>query len=226
MDIGYHEDGFDLPELRMHEIVVDGDKPISEVLTLTERRNARRDTMEQRCDMAAKLANGSDEQWLVWCDLNDENAKLTEKITDAVEVKGSDSNQHKAESMIGFSDGKIKVLVTKPSIAGFGMNWQNCHNMIFVGLSDSYEQFYQAVRRCWRFGQEVPVDVYIVIAAKEGAVRENIERKQADFLHMKDVMSDYTKEITAKELKKTTRISTPYDAEMEMVLPDWKEFGT
>ena len=147
-------------------------------------------------------------------------------IEDAVEVKGSDKQSHKSESMLDFSDGAIKCLVTKPSIAGFGMNWQNCHNMIFVGLSDSYEQFYQAVRRCWRFGQTVPVNVYIVIAAKEGAVRENIERKQADFIHMKEVMADLTKAITAKELRKTSRITTPYEATVPMQLPQWKEFAS
>lgn len=225
-DIGYQEDGFDLPKLEMHEVIVDGDEAVTETLTLTERRQARRDTLELRCDKAAELANGSDEQWLVWCDLNDESKALTEKIHHAVEVKGSDSNQHKSDSMLGFSDGKVKCLVTKPSIAGFGMNWQNCKNMIFVGLSDSYEQFYQAVRRCWRFGQTRQVDVYIVISAREGAVKENIERKQSDFLHMKDIMSDYTKEITAKELKKTTRISTPYDANTPILLPMWKEFAS
>ena len=225
-DIGYHEEGFDLPELRMHEVIVDGNEPVSEVLTLTERRNARRDTLDLRCEKAAELANGTEDQWLVWCDLNDESAALSEKIQDSVEVKGADSNQHKSDSMLGFSNGDVKCLVTKPSIAGFGMNWQNCHNMIFVGLSDSYEQFYQAVRRCWRFGQQQPVDVYIVIAAREGAVRENIDRKQKDFLHMKSVMSDYTKEITAKELKKTTRISTPYNAGMQIVFPNWREFAS
>lgn len=225
-DIGYHEEGFDLPELRMHEVIVDGNEPVSEVLTLTERRNARRDTLDLRCEKAAELANGTEDQWLVWCDLNYESAALSEKIQDSVEVKGADSNQHKSDSMLGFSNGDVKCLVTKPSIAGFGMNWQNCHNMIFVGLSDSYEQFYQAVRRCWRFGQQQPVDVYIVIAAREGAVRENIDRKQKDFLHMKSVMSDYTKEITAKELKKTTRISTPYNAGMQIVLPNWREFAS
>ena len=225
-DIGYHEDGFDIPELRMHEVIVDGDEPISGILTLTERRNARRDTLDLRCEKAAELANGDNEQWLVWCDLNDESAALSEKIIGSVEVKGTDSNQHKADSMLGFSNGSVKCLVTKPSIAGFGMNWQNCHNMIFVGLSDSYEQFYQAVRRCWRFGQTHQVDVYIVIAAKEGAVLQNIDRKQKDFLHMKSVMSDYTKEITAKELKKTTRISTPYNAGMQIQFPNWREFAS
>ena len=150
---------------------------------------------------------------------------MHEVINDSVEVKGSDKPEHKSNSMIGFSEGKIKCLVTKPSIAGFGMNWQNCHNMIFTGLSDSYEQFYQAVRRCYRFGQKKPVNVYIIISAKEGCVKENIERKQADFLKMQREMTELTKKITKKELKSTCRISTPYEPHVEMKLPEWEEFA-
>lgn len=223
-NIGYEVDGYDLPELNIAEIVVDGDDSAQETLTLTERRQARKDSLELRCQKAAELVNSSDEQWLVWCDLNDESARLHELITDSVEVKGSDKPEHKSSSMIGFSESKIKTLVTKPSIAGFGMNWQNCHNMIFTGLSDSYEQYYQAVRRCWRFGQQQPVNVYIIISAKEGCVKENIERKQADFLKMQKEMTELTKEITKKELKSTCRITTAYEPKVEMQLPLWKEF--
>ena len=104
------------------------------------------------------------------------------------------------------------------------MNWQNCHNMIFTGLSDSYEQFYQAMRRCWRFGQEKEVNVYIIISAKEGCVKDNIERKQVDFIKMQTSMIELTKEITKKELKKTCRLSTPYEPKIEMKLPIWGEF--
>lgn len=223
-NIGYEMEGFDLPELRVHEIIVDGDKPVSETLTLQERRQARKDSLELRCQKAAELVNESSEQWLVWCDLNDESKRLHELIDYSVEVKGADKPEHKSGSMIGFADGDIKALVTKPSIAGFGMNWQNCHNMIFTGLSDSYEQYYQAVRRCWRFGQDKPVDVYIIISKREGAVKENIERKQQDFLRMQKEMTELTKEITKKELKSTCRISTPYEPTVKMRLPEWEEF--
>lgn len=223
-NIGYDMDGFDLPKLDVREIVVDGESPISETLTLSERRQARKDSLELRCEQAAELVNSSAEQWLVWCDLNDESNRLHELINESVEVKGSDKPEHKSESMLAFSDGRIKALVTKPSIAGFGMNWQNCHNMIFTGLSDSYEQYYQAVRRCWRFGQERPVNVYIIISQKEGCVKENIERKQADFLKMQKEMTELTKEITKKELRSTCRISTPYEPSVRMKLPEWEEF--
>lgn len=223
-NIGYNIDGYNLPSLNIKEIIVDAETPISETLTLSERRQARKDSLDLRCKNAAELVNSSNEQWLVWCDLNDESNKLHELINESVEVQGSDKESYKSSSMLNFSIGNIKCLVTKPQIAGFGMNWQNCHNMIFTGLSDSYEQYYQALRRCWRFGQEKPVNVYIIISSKEGCVKENIERKQTDFEKMQKEMTELTKEITKKELKSTCRISAPYDPHVKMVLPSWDEF--
>lgn len=224
-DVGYDVDGFDLPALNIHEIIVDGDEPTEEKLSLTERREARKESLQLRCEKAAEYVNNSDEQWLVWCDLNDESHTLHNLINASVEVQGSDKDEHKTNSMLEFSRGGIKCLVTKPKIAGFGMNWQNCHNMIFTGLSDSYEAYYQALRRCWRFGQTREVNVYIVISAREGCVKQNIERKQEDFLKMQREMTELTKEITKKELKKTCRLSTPYEPKVEMRLPKWAEFN-
>ena len=224
-NIGYEIDGYNLPPINIQEITVDGDTPTTEKLTLTERRQARKDSLQLRCEQAAQLVNDSDEQWLVWCDLNDESHKLHKLINDSIEVQGGDKDTHKSSSMLKFGKGEIKCLVTKPSIAGFGMNWQSCHNMIFTGLSDSYEQFYQALRRCWRFGQEKPVNVYIIISEKEGCVKENIERKQKDFLKMQSEMTELTKEITKKELRSTCRISTPYEPHIKMELPKWDEFA-
>lgn len=223
-NIGYEISGYDLPPLNIEEIIVDGNEPVSDSLTLSERRQARKNSLQLRCEKAAELVNNSDEQWLVWCDLNDESHKLHELINGSVEVQGSDKDTYKSESMLNFSKGKSKCIVTKPKIAGFGMNWQNCHNMIFTGLSDSYEQYYQALRRCWRFGQEHEVNVYIIISSKEGCVKENIERKQTDFLKMQSEMTNLTKEITKKELRSTCRISTPYEPKIEMKLPNWEEF--
>lgn len=223
-NIGYEVTGYDLPPLNIKEIIVDGNEPVSDSLTLSERRQARKDSLQLRCEKAAELVNNSNEQWLVWCDLNDESHKLHELINESVEVQGSDKDTYKSESMLNFSKEKLKCLVTKPKIAGFGMNWQNCHNMIFTGLSDSYEQYYQALRRCWRFGQKLPVNVYIIISSKEGCVKENIERKQTDFLKMQSEMTNLTKEITKKELRSTCRISTPYEPKIEMKLPNWEEF--
>lgn len=223
-NIGYTIEGYDLPELRIHEICVDAEEPLKEQLTLSERREARKDSIEERCKVASELVNSSDEQWLVWCDMNAEGDLLEKLISESKNVEGSDTNQYKADTMFEFAKSELKCLISKPKIAGFGMNWQNCHNMIFTGLSDSYEAYYQAVRRCWRFGQERPVDVYIVISAKEGCVKENIERKQNDFLKMQKEMTELTKEITKKELKSTCRISTPYMPTIKMILPRWEEF--
>ena len=167
----------------MHEAIVHGQRLPGMIIrieaqTLSERREARRESIERRVALAAELVNNSHDQWLVWCDLNKESELLASSIKDAVEVAGRHSEDHKESAMMGFSDGEHRVLITKPTIAGFGMNWQNCHNMIFVGLSDSYEQQYQAIRRCWRFGQEKPVNVHVVTADTEGAVVDNIKRKE------------------------------------------------
>jgi len=182
-DLGYEDNGFTLPPLKMHEAIVHGQRLPGMIIrieaqTLSERREARRESTERRVALAAELVNNSHDQWLVWCDLNKESELLASSIKDAVEVAGRHSEEHKESAMMGFSDGQHRVLITKPTIAGFGMNWQNCHNMIFVGLSDSYEQQYQAIRRCWRFGQDKPVNVHVVTADTEGAVVDNIKRKE------------------------------------------------
>ncbi len=223
--LGYPAAGYDLPELRVHQIIADGGEPVTAPLSLTERRKARKDTILQRCAAAADLVNDSRDQWLVWCDLNAESDELTKLIASSVEVRGSDKPEHRSNAMMGFSVGLHHCLVTKPSIAGFGMNWQQCHKMIFTGLSDSYEQYYQAVRRCWRFGQTHPVDVYIIISSREGCVKENIERKQRDCEQMHTAMVAQTKEITKKELKSTCRIATPYEPGAVMRLPVWEGFS-
>lgn len=223
VSLDYKDEGYTLPELRMHEIIVDGDTPTTERLTLTQRRNARKESLDARCQAAADLVNNSQDQWLVWCDLNAESEKLHELCNLSRQVLGSDKSSYKSSTMLGFSVGVLKCLVTKPKIAGFGMNWQNCHNMIFVGLSDSYEQYYQAVRRCWRFGQTQPVNVYIIISAKEGTVKENIERKEADAINMRRKMAELTRESVKENLSRTARIMSVYKPATPMQLPAWAE---
>ena len=171
-DLGYQGEGYDLPPLNIRKVVTKCDVREGEMLvtlasTLEERREARKDSAEDRTDHAAHLANGSmADQWLLWCDYNDESAMLKRKALECVEVKGSDEPEFKAQASMDFADGKIHALVSKPSIFGFGSNFQSCHSMVFCGLSDSYERFYQAVRRCWRFGQTKPVDVYIILSER------------------------------------------------------------
>ena len=206
-DIGFDDDGFILPELKVNEHVVKYGKPLPGKLfiepaeTLSERREARRETIIPRCEKIAEMVNASTEPWLVWCGLNDEGALLSKLIPDSVEVKGADDIEHKENSMIGFSEGKIRVLVTKSKIAGFGMNWQHCNNMAFAGLSDSYESYYQAIRRCWRFGQTRPVNVHIVTSDMEKNIVENIRRKEKDATNMRDEMVKSMSDISSVEIR-------------------------
>lgn len=186
-DLGYSSCGYDLPSLNMHEhvirsgVVPDGQLFAAPALTLSEQRAARRHTLDMRVKAVADLANADkSEQWIVWCELNDEGDALERAIDGAVQVAGKDSDDEKSARMMAFTRGEIRVLVTKPKIAGFGMNWQMVNKMAFVGLSHSWEQFYQAVRRSWRFGQARPVDVHVVSTDREIAVLENVKRKQRD----------------------------------------------
>lgn len=224
-DLGYDGSRFDLPPLNIHEVVVHSEVHDSlfavEALTLQERQAARRDSVDDRAKACAELIADSKESWLVWCNLNSESELLHKYIAGSVEVKGADSNEYKEKMLIGFSTGDVKRLVSKPVIAGYGMNWQCCSKMVFVGLSDSFEQYYQAVRRCWRFGQTKPVDVYIIIADTEGAVKANIERKERDFNEMLQGMISATQEITKANIEQTTRKTSDYIAEERMVLPRW-----
>ena len=228
-DLGYPNDGYILPSLNMTEHIVevksDGEYSLfgCEIAkTLTERRDARRASLRERCERAAEIiAQNPDEQWVCWCDLNAESELLAEFIPNSEEVRGSDKPDAKEDALMRFANGSLRVLITKPSIAGFGMNWQQCHNMIFVGLSDSYEQMYQAIRRCYRFGQKRPVNVHIVTSAAEGAVKANVERKEQQAAEMKRNMVQYTKEILRKDIRGQERIVIPYDPQIVMIVPDW-----
>lgn len=185
-DIGFADDAYELPELRVHGEVVDADiTPGEGQLFATDlggvgkRAHVRRETMGPRLERAAQLAEG-DEQVIIWCGLNDEAAAITAAVPGAVNVEGSWDPDDKAEALERFQDGEIRVLVTKPQIAGFGMNFQNCARMIFLGLGDSYESYYQSIRRCWRFGQQRPVDVHVVVSRIETAIVENVKGKERE----------------------------------------------
>lgn len=226
-DLGYEGEGYDLPPLNIKRVLTESEPEEGSLFvqlaeTLDERRAARKESLEDRSDIAADLVNGHIwDQWLVWCDYNDESSILKQKIDHCVEVKGSDEPEYKAQASIDFADGKIHALVSKPSIFGFGSNFQSCHKMIFCGLSDSYERFYQAVRRCWRFGQKSPVDVYIILSEKEMNVLDNITRKQKQMDEMQKQMTALMREVTLSEIKHTTRITTEYKPLKEMEKPAW-----
>lgn len=218
-DIGHDDEGYDLPAIEYIEHVADVDVQAVGMMfdvgkmSIHERRAARRASMSERVRIAADLCNASDEQFLVWCDMNAEGDQLTDAIDGAVQVSGSDTNDHKEKTMMAFADGQIRVLVTKPKIAGFGMNFQSCRNVVFVGLSDSYEAMYQSVRRCWRFGQTQDVRVHIVTSSAEGAVIDNVRRKEADAKAMAESMVASMSDITKIEMKGIKRMKNEYETE-------------
>jgi hypothetical protein len=226
-DLGYPNDGFELPELRIHQVVIEVNKPNTgglfaiEAQTLQERQQARRETAEERSEKCAEIINPIDESWIAWCNMNNESELLTKFIDGAVEVRGSHSNEYKIKVTHDFINKIAKKIVSKASIYGYGMNFQHCCKMAFVGLSDSFEDWYQAVRRCWRFGQKNPVDVYVITAETEGAVVANIKRKEADFEAMLAGMISATQEITKANIQSTKRDTTEYKPQIEMIIPDW-----
>lgn len=217
-DLGYDDGKFILPGLNLSHHTVEADNNSSEYLfameahTLQERLTARRDTIQKRSERVAGLVNG--DRWIIWCNLNTEAETVTKMIPGAVNVTGSMSLEAKESAMADFSAGNINVLVTKPKIAGFGMNWQHCHNVAFLGLNDSWESYYQAVRRCWRFGQESEVMVNIVTADIEGAVVENIKRKEAEADAMAGEMLEHMKDINAKNIKGLKKSKAEYVQEV------------
>ena len=146
---------------------------------------------------------------------------LKKSIKDCVEVKGSDSPEYKEKAMLDFAAGKIKCLISKPSICGFGLNFQVCHNMSFVGLSDSFEAYYQAVRRCYRFGQTKPVNVNIITSDLEGAVVENIKRKEKDSLRMHAAMVEHTKSFVKENIDNIKTYDRDYNPTQKIIIPSW-----
>ena len=214
-DLGYSSEGYTLPKLNIIEHITASEPEEYELVarraeTLSERREARKESMTDRINKAKELVSSSDDCWLVWCDYNTESESLHKAILDSVEVRGSDSPEHKAKTAIDFANNKIKALVSKPSIYGFGMNFQNCHEIIFCGLSDSYEQFYQAVRRCWRYGQTHTVNVHIIMSEAELNVLDNIKKKQSQMDELQENMIALMRDVTMSEIKHTTRIVAEY----------------
>lgn len=228
-DLGHSDDGYNLPPLRMHERVVEvnhrdawkaGLLFAPDAVSLADQRATRRLTMDRRVAIAAELAAGS-ESCIVWCELNDEADAVTAAVNGAVQVAGSDAPEVKAERMLAFADGRVRVLVSKASICGFGMNWQHCAKMIFLGASHSYEQTYQAIRRCWRFGQKSPVDIFIIRAETEGAIVENFRRKEADAERMAGEMGSRMRDVMCAEVRGASREWNPYAPAVKLLVPDW-----
>lgn len=227
-DLGYSDDGYILPPLKVlsHKINTpihppDGQLVFTDFTSLTGQRHIRKESLVDRCNEAANIANNSDEQFLIWCETNDESKLLKSLIPDAVEVKGSDSDKHKEQSAIGFANGNIRVMISKPSIFGMGLNFQICHNCIYVGVSHSFEMWFQSVRRLWRFGQKNPVNVHIIQHEMEGAISANLKRKEDQARRMSQGMLEAMRSRSLEQLKGVKRISVDYNPQIEMIVPDW-----
>lgn len=216
-DLGFPDDGFVLPELFVREHVVNAARPapgmlfVTPALGLQEEREERRRTLQERCEQVADLVSG-DTSAVVWCHLNVEGDRLTKLIPGAVQVKGGDSDEAKEEAYDGFASGAVRVLVTKPKIGAWGLNWQHCNHVVTFA-SHSYEQYYQSVRRCWRFGQKRPVTVDVISTEGEVKVRESMERKSR--------AADEMFSRLAAHMNESVRHQRRGAAHVEMERPQW-----
>lgn len=227
-DLGLEDEGYALPPLRYHTHIIECEgRPQEGMLfslgasSLSEVREAKRDSIDLRCEKAREIASSIEGKVAIWCDLNEESAMLTNIIPESVEVKGSDSDDHKSRSMTGFANGEIKALISKTKICGFGMNFQSCSDTIFVSVNHSFESLYQAVRRFWRFGQKNPVDVHLILSSEELSVLESIKRKEEEAEAMTRSMVENMAEITKSEISETKRSVTEYTPEKSLKFPPW-----
>jgi DNA modification methylase len=226
-DAGYPDGDFILPPLIYHEHQIDVDTPSDGMLfampaqTLQERLGARRTTVDARVSKAVEIvAQEPGESWLLWSNLNRESEALAKSIPGCVEITGSEDADVKAQKALAFANGEIGIVSSKSSILGFGMNLQVCSRQIFVGVNDSWESFYQAIRRSWRFGQKKPVHIHIVSASTEGNVIENLKRKEREAEEMAQEMLENMQDMTRVNLKGTTKSEATY-TRRSMVTPNW-----
>lgn len=220
-DIGFSDDGYILPELieQEHELKVDGrfvdgtlPGMVMPACGLKEQRDERRATIKDRCEKMAELAMAHNDYSTLWCNLNDEGDLLEKMIPGSVQVSGKDSDQAKEEKLIAFSKGEIKKLITKPKIGAWGLNWQHCNHILYFP-THSYEQKYQLVRRCWRFGQKRPVHVDAIFTQGDENMIANINRKQRQAIEMFENL--------VKEMNNSISINTVKKYDKKMEVPSW-----
>jgi len=230
-DLGHDGSLYRLPPVEMVEHVLrvehsdawsEGFLFAPQAAGLNEQRAVRKGTLDKRVALARDIAAAADGPVLIWAEYNREADAIAAAIPGAVNVQGSDKPEVKAEHLNGFSRGEFSVLVTKPKIAGFGMNWQHCAEMVFLGASHSYEQTYQAIRRCWRFGQTRRVRVHIIRAETEGAVIANYRRKEAAAARMSVIMTARASEVLRADIGAASgREWNPYNPSKQMTVPAW-----
>ena len=216
-DLGYDDDGFILPPLNVRLETVTMDYTPDDQLFFTglhgvaHRAHIRRETLQARLKLLQRIVNGDEDQWIVWTGLQKESTAVTDAVDGAIEVKGSDSPEYKAQAFEDFQDGKFRVLVTKAKIGGFGMNFQNAHKMAFFGLNDSWEMWYQAIRREWRFMQEHPVDVHVILSNLETEIYENVMRKDAQAQRLREGLIEQVRSFERGELQVEPEAKESYD---------------
>jgi len=225
-DLGGDDTGYILPEIerRMHEVDADRSQDVEDgmlfripELSATSFHKEKKLTMQARCERAAELANHG-EPVTVWCETNDESALLTSLIDGAVEVRGDQTADDKERRLLGFADGDFRAMVTKPKLAGFGVNWQHCSHAVFASISFSYEQHYQAVRRSHRFGQTKQVVNDIIIADTEAAIWRAVHGKAEKHQEMKRRMSE-----AMKSAQNQAAVRVAYDRPLDLAFPNWLE---
>jgi len=226
-DLGYDNDGYNLPQLNQIQHTVGAEYvpnidtgmlfPL-QAQTMQERLRARRATVTDRVEFAATITPETG-PFVWWCNLNSESEMLSKIIPGCVEIRGSDTEKSKEEKLIEFSSGGIEKIVTKARISGFGMNWQHCNQTGFVGLNDSFEQVYQAVRRFWRFGQTEEVSAHFIASELEGAVVANLKRKEIQADKMAEEMVSHMSDISSKLVRGATRDTDEYNPTELMQLP-------
>lgn len=225
-DLGFDDTGYDLPPLSIvPEIIETGYCPPGRLVPvglkgIGDRSAVRRDTVHARVQRAADLINATTDPWIAWVGLNDEGRMLDKLIWDSVLIEGNQTPEQKTDLLLQFLDGRARVLITKPRIAGFGLNLQHCANMAFVGLSDSYEQYFQAIRRCYRFGQKKPVSAHIILSEIEETIFHNVLRKEKE---ASEVMSELVKHTSVFERAEIGQAARPdiYQPTKAIVLPSW-----
>lgn len=224
-DLGFPDDGFSLPPLNVHEHIIDS-RPaagwlfaaggVSAVCVHAEKRSC----LPERADKVADLVNSDSDQWAVWCDTDYEADALRDRIPDAVEVRGSHTDKIKEDRLGGFQDGTHRIIITKPEIGGLGLNWQHAHKTTwFAGYS--YEKFYQAIRRLWRYGQKLPVECHVVMSEVEQSIADVVRRKQSEHDEMKSEMAEAMKEFQIANICGAGMKLAPYTPNRKVMVPDW-----
>ncbi len=205
-DLGYDDTGYDLPGLNIEPIFIrsnyrpEGQLFFTGLNGITDRADVRKSTAPEKAAAAAEMVNADNDQWIIWCGLNDEQEMVSKMIPGSVSVYGSHSPEEKSDMIEAFLNGSARVLITKAKIAGFGMNFQNAHKMAFVGLSDSFEAYYQCVRRCYRFGQQYPVDVKIILSEIEQEIYSNVISKEKESIEMSKKLIENVQQYEREEI--------------------------